>query len=176
MTRYNLNDLSQYDELLKEHEERKASGALRVRHPYVLYGCLKRRMVNGSPVITPALKMLNVSNAHGQVEKLERYQRKGYRVLDYWLPTVDDLPAEADFIESGWILRLRNKRDVYRPLEAKLKALKGEAGALHDLKKREDAVRQREQALNIQAEELEAKLKKEDTRNDKASTRANSKA
>lgn len=108
MTWYKLLDKSILDSQVAKWKESRAKR--RDREPYVLWGGIGTRTVQGGDrKLEPRLVVLS-SRAGITVEDVERFVKKGHILLEYELPKTEDLKSldgSRTNFESGWQLALR---------------------------------------------------------------------
>jgi hypothetical protein len=97
----------------KEKTENRRNG------PYVLLGTVLRvQKEEQEDKFIAHIHKLPIGSMHGTESDLDRYIKKGFVVLDYWIPKADDIPAPQDreglLISSGWALEMRSQEGGQR--------------------------------------------------------------
>lgn len=164
----NRDDLSNWDEALMEFRKRPP------RHrghkmPYVVFGMvsLSRRKVDPEKKDSTykiigrcSLNVVNCFNTHAAVHKIDQYHKQGQKLLDFWFPQREDLPAKRGDVESGWIARLRDSQeDIFAELRAHCKMLMEGDRTFDGLQKERDAAVAEKDVLQKKVEKLQAELR-----------------
>lgn len=156
------SDISIYDKIFKTWKEGKS----RPKWPWVVLGHIQTECSDaGNKRWKPALMLMNVGTINGGVNDLERYLKRGFVVLDWYIPGFDEVPAAKMrgpvAITHGWGAEFTSREGQRRITEL--------IGMLHVAKGNTDMVhKQTEQISTLQERALLAERELAELKNSKA--------
>jgi len=161
--RIDRDDLQNYAAVFAEHkkiiERRFRRGK---KHPYAVFGMINLEKRPTGTKAVPSIFELRLGPSHSQISKLEYYIRKGMKLLDFWLPTVADLPPRRDLTESGWVVRLRNAdSDPYADVRAYMENQINGQSAWESVNSERRLMLDENEALRQRVAELQSKIVEE---------------
>jgi len=162
-TRPNSADLTLYQELFEEHKSKPRVH----KNPWILFGFIATDRTGGQTRYTPKLFKLNCGLTHGGAHDLDRYLKRGFVVLDYFLPRPEQVPGPqeiGDFIiEHGWKQEYKDPRHMRKVEELRqaIKLAQGEAGVVFEANEALNSERKLRLELEEKYEKMAAKLESE---------------
>jgi hypothetical protein len=124
--RYNCNDISLYDGLYEAWKKEYDRRPQILRAPFVLWGRYNFDLSPNKKVkVVPSLSEKPATIITCQEAKLQAKFRRGWRILDYWIPTPDEVPPlNKDDTLHGWRYQYEVDRDEFKAIRGRLAAIK----------------------------------------------------
>jgi len=131
--KYNPNDLANYTALVVDFKRRFNRRPKPLRKPYVLWGrYIFEIQTDKSTKVKASLKEMPVTISTGQADKLDTMYRRGWRVLDYWIPDASELPPiQKDQLLYGWRYQYFTDPEEFVSIRQRVNSHKANGQGLH---------------------------------------------
>jgi hypothetical protein len=136
--------------------------------PYVLFGFVGKDYQGGNPIPTPRLHRLYCGTCHAQMSAIDNEIGSGKVILDYWFPTIQNIPKKAAQTESGWVLDVRNNEDRFEELAIYVRNKMAQQSGMTEARVARDEANELRLKLAQMQEQLDANNKRDSRAQGKA--------